>query len=372
MPLVLIVFLSGCTQPPENDDKTGLKIIDPGNGIYLGAYNFDNGQEEFEKAIGKKVAIGCKNPIYDGGTEGTTPNFDRAGHEKCYQDGYTSVYGIEYLIPSNTHSPQAIINGVFDNEIKQVAQEIKKFNRPIFWLYQREPRLQPSRYVPGLEDPPVPSGYDGGGYGPNGDEIYEDVVQRGGDPKAEYGNSNVLDGPERYIDAAKHIHDLVESIAPNKVTWVMGAMTTGDVENMIKENAPGHYTSYEDYYPGDDYVDWHAIDLHAYPFNGQWRSPSNEIEPAYSDAMKINPNKPLMILEFSAIRVGNIDRSSWFNDFFKKIKTDYQQIAAIFYFQLAEEGAYFRLDADDPAAQEWKQEMQTDPNFWLSEVKTGS
>ncbi len=362
-----------CTSPPTAN-TTGLKILDSGNGIYLGAYNFDNGVEEFENAIGKKVAIGCKNPIYDGGVEGTMPNFDRAGHEQCYQDGYTSIYNIEYLIPSNTHSPQAIIDGAMDNEIKQVAQEIKIWNRPVFWLYQREPRLQPNTMVPGLEDPPVPSGFDGGGYGPNGDLTYRQVTNNNSNPneaKTHYGDSNKLDGPERYIDVAKHIHDLVESIVPNKVTWVMGAMTTGDVENLIKKNEPEHYTSYEDYYPGDDYVDWHAIDLHAYPIDGQFKSLSEEIEPGYSDAMKINPNKPLLILEFSASRPGdNIDRSAWFNDFFQKVKTDYPQLAAIVYFQLQTEGEFYRLNSDDPGAQAWKQEMQAYPNFWLSSVKT--
>ena len=364
---------------------SGLKILAPDKGVYLGAYDFGgDGIKTFEQAIGTKVAIGNPSYINDGGTENTLPCFDTAGHERAYQEGYTTTYEIEAALGCDKagwctkplFTPQDIINGKIDNELKQVAQEIKKWGRPIFWLYPREPICQP-----GL-------GYDGGGYGLNGLDNKWELEEQGGDIynqyNSPYGTScntqediMCLDGPERYRDMCRHVHDVVESVIPNHITWVMGAPAYW---KWVADN-------YDLYYPGDNYVDWHAFD--AYPCglkNGcpatdeptgtiqyeDFSDLTNVLNTFFTKIKQVNPNKPIMFVEFG---VGNMngDRSQWFNEFFQAVKTTHKQLGAFMYWQ-AGQGAFdnvvTRIEPSDPAAQAWQAEIQANPNFWLSSVKT--
>ncbi len=336
---------------------SGLKILPDPNGIYLGAYDFNNGLKVFEQAIGKKAAIwGQPSFIKDGGTEETLPKFDREGHEKAWQEGYLTFFGIEYSIDSRTHLPQAIIDGSLDSQIKQAAQEIKDWGRPIFWIYQREPIIQPVLR------------FGGGGYGPAGDKKENEVADKyGAFGCADSGNIMCLDGPERYRAAAKHIHDLVESIAPNRVTWVMGA------------NTGWQAGQYKMFYPGDDYVDWHAFDRYIGAESSQiaYQSLANHI--LWQEALNL-ADKPIMILELG-VHYGfggsRHDRAGWWQDFFEDVRINPQMenLKALVYWQMGEDafdGSYTRIEPGQASARAWQEEIKNYPDFWLSEVKLGN
>jgi beta-mannanase len=347
-----------CTSTPT---QTGLKILPPTTGIYLGAYDyFENGTnpgiKEFETAIGKKVAIGKPKYIKFGGAEGTTPAFDLSGALTAYNEGYTQVFGIEYMVNSTTHTPQSIINGSLDTAIRNVAKDIKTFGKPIFWIYQREPEIQPG------------NGFDGGGYGPNGTQLRTETD----DPYKYFGctdssNFLCLDGPERYRAAAIHIHDLVESECKDCVTWVAGA----DVGWNIND--------YKKYYPGDNYVDWHAFDR--YVGDEQNLSPYQSFgdNAIWKEALSIS-NKPIIILEFGIFKYKNKtqlnDRSTWFQSFFNDVRTNpkMSNLKAFLYWQQgadSPDSSNTRIRATDPEAAIWKTEIQNNPNFWLSSITTG-
>ena len=345
-----------------------LKIIPPKNGLYIGLYDWTGkGVEDFERLIGKKVAI-WGNPPYiksHTGQEGPLPYFDRKGHAKAYRQGYITPFSIESTIPSDTISPQAVIDGKIDHILKEIAKKIKAWNRPLFWLYQREPRIQPGPTTPGI-GMNMGFGYDGGGYGLRGNETYRDVRKRRGNPKAEYGDPKKLDGPERYVDAARHIHDVVESIAPDHVTWVSGAsINLNLVEKELKIKNTGAVTTYADFYPGDKYVDWHAFDYYSVAKD----SFEDDIKSLWNEIMKVNPDKPVMILEFGVFKTMG-SRARWFKDFFKSIKTTHRQVSAFFYWQSSsEEGEdeRTRIDSRDPAREIWRNEMKKD--WWVSNVR---
>lgn len=338
------IIIDGYQKKGFSDDRSRLlaigKIPDPGHGVYIGTYDwFGVGLKNFEAAIGKKVAIGLISDIKSIGGEGRLPFFDKAGHEKAYKMGYISVYGIEASPdPESTFTPQDVINGKIDKHLSKIGSEIGKWGKPIFWVYPREPVSQPAW------------GFDGGGYGPEGIETRYEVEKRDGNLKTEYGDPNKLDGPERYIGMCRHIHDVVVSLAPN-ITWVAGA---------IAYRKAG---TYRIFYPGDAYADWHAIDVYNRHHDEVAKQFSfrDAIEPAYSDAMKINPNKPVMILEFGvSSKFG--DRSAWFVDFFKQLKTNYSKIGAFIYWQMDD----FVLLPTSPSAKVWKEEMQK--SCWISTI----
>jgi hypothetical protein len=334
----------------------GLKIAPPRDGCYLGLHDWTGGGAgAFEKLLGTRVAIHTPSYVRDEtGSEGPLPRFDRAGHERAFQEGYVTFYGIEYRIPSETISPQAVIEGKLDAVLAGVAREVKAWGRPLFWLYQREPRIQPGPTDTLGER--MGFGYDGGGYGPRGDETYAGVLKRRGDPKADYGDPAKLDGPERYVDAARHIHAVVESIAPEHVTWVAGASV--DLVMVVTEMGipnTAAKTTYADFYPGDGCVDWHAFNF----YSTMQRSFAEEIGPVWHEIKTVGHGKPVMMLEFGVYRTGG-QRAAWFRDFFEQLAGPYRRIRAVLYWQApSTEGEDERtaILEGDAAAAVWRKEL---------------
>ena len=353
-PIFLAPFLAltlACNLAGGDDGTTAGKIIaPPGGGVYLGAYNWEgDGLAVFERVIGRRVAIGMPYATDCGGSENTWPYFTSTGYEEAWQEGYVWQTGIETALgqPNPKFIPQDVIDGAIDTYLVEMAEDIADWGRPIFWMYPREPCIQPG------------PGYDGGGYGPDGDLTKSEAQESGYSLDGEYGDPDELDGPERYRDMCRHIHDVMAPLAPN-ITWVMGA---------IVARFEGAYIQW---YPGDAYVDWHALDVYA---GGEEDEGSNDpfadiIEPAWSEALSLAPDKPFMIVEFGASDAYLGDRSAWFNDFFQAAKTTHTELGAFIYWQ-SEEMMDTRIDPDDPCADDWYNEMNgPDAAWWLSSVET--
>lgn len=385
---------SGRGSLPEPDGGAGggndagapasLKIVPPDRGVYLGAYDWlefgkTPGVAEFEKAVGKKAAIVRPLTLKDiSGSDNPAVFFDVAGHEAAFQNGYATFYGIEYRIPSAKTSPQAIINGALDGEIRQIASDIKSWGRPLFFVYQREPLVQPASK--GVEP-----GFDGGGYGKDGTLTFSEATAGGqnlAEARNQYGDPNKWDGPERYVDAARHIHDLVESVAPGRVTWVMGGMVFMDMKSHPEAGKIAAPTSYADFYPGDGYVDWHAFDIYPGDLNNPQALPVNQYvsmssHVLWQEALQLGA-KPIMILEFGVFKkdrngVEN-QRVAWFRKFFDDARTNpaMKSLAAFIYWQAggdAYDGSDTRIRAADPEAAAWADEMKAFPTFWYSDVR---
>ena len=374
------------TNQTVQQTATGLKIVAPANGVYLGAYDFLDGIRAFEQAVGKKVALLCPNDIseparggcVEGGVENTLPGRLCTGwRDACYNAGYITNIGLETSLgfPNAVFTPQDIIDGKIDAELRTLARDIKAWGKPVFWMYPREPIIQPGW------------GYDGGGYGPSGSDKYMDIIEAScpglevcpqlfnqyqssyGDSCSTPGDNKCRDGRERYRDMCRHIHDVVESECPGCVTWVMGAMVP-DIET----------DGYKSYYPGSAYVDWHAFDL--YPAGEQAPKPFDQaVGPYWAEALSID-NKPVMIVEFGLHSYTKlpgdgqprnipVDRASWFEDFFEKVRTTPAKLGAVIYWQMGSEafdGSNTRIETGDAAAAAWRAELQANPSFWLSEV----
>ncbi len=320
------------------------KILPPaGGGVYLGVYNWaGDGLLKFEQVLGRKVAIGNPYAMTDGGAEGSWPSFDAVGHERNWQAGYVTWFSVETSLgsPAPTFTPQDVINGVIDTNLEAVARAIRNWGRPILWAYPREPSLQPG------------VGYDGGGYGPSGTLRRAQATGQGLSDTAAYGSPSKLDGPERYVDMCRHIHDVVAPIASN-VTWVAGA---------IVSRQPGGYAQW---YPGDAYADWHAINLYVGTESETVADTFAEtIEPDWSEALAIAPHKPVMLLEMGVGTFLLGDRSAWFTNFFASAKTTHPQLGAFIYWQSNADGVDSRIAASDPAADDWSNEVNGASAAW--------
>ena len=356
---------------PQTTLEKTLRLLPPSKGVYLGAWNQDGvGRKLFEEMVGRRAPIiggGYDTDCQDRGTEGTKPKIDIACREARFKNGYVSTYTIEtYALNEDSDStsplpekvtPQDIIDGKVDAELKEVARAIANFGKPILWLYHREPFLQ------------------FGGYGPDGTwpRPLCDRFPQQCNRTALFGTPQKPDGPERYIAVARHIHDLVESEIKrlgkeSPIIWVMGALSTGEL------NYPGFYT---EYYPGNVYVNWHAFNWYPMETEGASlnRYQSISKSPGWKEAMTLDPSKPVLILEFGVSSLLG-DRNKWFQAFFNDIRTNpaMENLAGFIYWQEEQryqQGSAIRTRIPKTTAEEnaWKEEIQKYPQYWNSALR---
>ena len=280
--IAVVVFFLACDENDSEDGVTGdeeypgdsLKIQPPGIGIYLGAYDWmENGEkpgiEEFETAVGKKVALTGGGVCIS--AENQPFSIDVSCLQTKYDNGYTILTDISLRESDKIYLPQEIIDGQADHLLEDLADNLIAAGVPLFLAYPREPKVQPQW------------GFDGGGYGEDGDKLNTEVNDLyGAYGCADQQDPMCLDGPERYRDLCKYIHEAIEAKAPSRATWVMGA---------VIDRTPGWY---EQVYPGNEYVDWHALDVYAWT-----ESPttivsfSESVSPTWSEALSLD-DKPIV------------------------------------------------------------------------------
>lgn len=356
-------------------------LVVPEVGIYLGAWNQDGkGRKLFEDLIGDKAPLwtpsfagGCAD---ESGNEGTIPKINIKCREDLFAKGYATSYGIEAAAQNgeanstiidftNKITPQDIIDGKVDAQLKEIAKQIAVSGKPIFWRYHREPFLQ------------------FGGYGPDGTWTlamcdYHETREPFCNPKSMFGDINVLDGPERYIAMHKRIHDVVEGEIKqiglqSTIIWVMGSVSEGE------RKIDGFYKSY---YPGNDYVDWHSFNWYPDADNGcpqGYNSISQDI--GWKEAMELASDKPVLILEFGVPAVSDgCNRVPWFKSFFNDVhdNTEMKNLKGLIYWQESLDtntGNYENLNTVLPQTNEeveiWENEINENPQYWVSQLKIG-
>lgn len=129
-----------------------------------------------------------------------------------------------------------------------------------------------------------------------------------------YGDPAYPDGPERFIDAYRHLHDLAGSADADDLTWAFHA----DVGSYPHKawNQPVMY------YPGDAYVDWVLFSDYGEqkPTENYWETfaerlgdPGNP-DSVYSRLRAIAPAKPFGVIEFGVTDNGDGDKAQWYAD----------------------------------------------------------
>ena len=213
------------------------KLIDSPTGIYHSAYPDFGGTEDivtverinnFETLANKKLLWAYfSNNWYDNiqfpteavntiNSVGKIPfirmmprsNFDEGGPDLIY-------------------TMQKIINGDFDIEIVQWATHAKNTNIPLLVEFGTEV---------------------------NGNWFPWNGQYNGADKTTEYGDANLFDGPERFRDAYRHIIDICNANGADNITWFF------DIDAYSEPDAS--WNNIENYYPGDDYIDWLGISVY--------------------------------------------------------------------------------------------------------------
>jgi len=250
--------------PPENGCYTG---VFPGWGELESSVNAQE-LADFENLSGKSVAF-VPFSVFWGEGYVSRRNLDEIS-------GYGAIpllrlmpWGEPYWEPryQPDYALQKIIDGDFDSFLSDWADEIKAYGKPVMMTF-------------GVEM--------------NGDWFPWSGVFQGGSITDNYGDPKKADGPERYVDAFRHIITLFRDKGVYNVTWYF---------HPNHESYPNEeWNSIEAYYPGDEYIDWVGISLYgAQTENDPWVSFEDIMEPIYNELTSKFPNKPLMLCEWGVM-----------------------------------------------------------------------
>lgn len=179
--------------------------------------------------------------------------------------------------PDNKHVYDLISSGFFDNYISRFATKLKNLNRPVFLRFAHE-----------FDNPFYPWYFKG------------------------YG------GPEKFKNAWKHAYELFKNAGAENVIWVWNPWKPQNVEQ---------------YYPGEEYVDWIGVNILNY---GQYNQDQqwHEFEVLYRpfhEKIKSLPLTPVIITEFGTLNE-NSKQPAWIRNAFNSIEKDFSEIKSVIYF----------------------------------------
>ncbi|MFI9012093.1 cellulose binding domain-containing protein [Actinosynnema sp. NPDC053489] len=127
-----------------------------------------------------------------------------------------------------------------------------------------------------------------------------------------WGIANNGGDPARYVTAYRRVHDLVVAAGATNVQWVWCFNNGSTPDSTFNDPARS--------YPGDDYVDWVAVDGYNWgfgpswdPTGDHWTSFEAAFSSAYAKARAIAPKRPVTIAEIASSEDGG-DKARWIDD----------------------------------------------------------
>jgi len=111
---------------------------------------------------------------------------------------------------------------------------------------------------------------------------------------AGYGDPLQPDGPERFRDAFRRVHDLIEGAGAHNVTWFW------HVDDDGWPKTP--WNTIASYYPGDAYVDWIGVSVYGPLTLDEHWGPGFQakLDQAYPQLTALSPDRPIAVLEYGA------------------------------------------------------------------------
>jgi hypothetical protein len=180
-----------------------------------------------------------------------------------------------------------------------------------------------------------------------------------------YGDPKKPDGPERYVDAWRHIHNIFENEGTKNAIWVWcpNDVTVPDME----WNKP------ENYYPGDAYVDFVGCDLYNvgyYEGKTYWLDFRDQFKK--NSGLEIytkHKSKPFMLAEVgsSPELLPNVagPKAKWILNAYDSIKNEYPNIKAVCWFSKDKRTVGerdWRLDSSPESLEAYRKAL-SDPYF---------
>lgn len=257
--------------------------------LYFGAYAGDNGDiakvTQFETDAGKKLSIVMWYQGWEVADD--MDNFQPTIMNNIRNHGSIPMITWEpwdYTKGVNqpAYSLSAIINGNHDAYIRKWAQDSKAWGKPYFLRFAHE--MNHSAY-----------------------------------PWSERTNGNT---PGQYIQMWKHVRDIFTAEGVTNVTWVWSV-------NIVDPTS----TPINTLYPGDNYVDWVAMDGYnggsALSWGG-WKSFTQVFQSTYNELGSIT-QKPVMVSEMGSAEAGG-SKANWITSAYGTEVANMPRIKALIWF----------------------------------------
>lgn len=162
-----------------------------------------------------------------------------------------------------------------------------------------------------------------------------------------------------YISAWKYIYNIFKK---------QGAENAYFIWNVNAASVPNeNWNSVENYYPGDDFVDFLAIDGFNFgTSNAQetWKTFDSIFLSMYNTLQTLYPKKPIFIGEMACSEAGG-SKSFWIDDSFVKIKSKYPNIRAYNWFNINKETDW-RISSSAESQNAFKKAMED--KYFLEKV----
>ncbi len=176
-------------------------------------------------------------------------------------------------------TPQAILDGQFDEDLHAWCAAARDFGTPLLAEYGTEM---------------------------NGEWFSWNGVWNGGGATDGYGSADQPDGPERFRDAYRHIIQTCREAGADNITWVF---------HVNADDWPvAEWNRFENYYPGDEWIDWVAVSVYGAqtPEDDYWDSFSGYMDSAYARLDQLAPDKPIILAEFGVTKNNPLgDQALW-------------------------------------------------------------
>ncbi len=170
-----------------------------------------------------------------------------------------------------TFNVQAILDGRFDEDLKAWARGARAFGGPLLVEWGTEV---------------------------NGEWFSWNGRWNGGGTTTGFGDPYRPDGPERFVAAYRRIVGLMRGEGASTITWVFH-VDAHDVPQV-------DWNRLENYYPGDDVVDWIGVSAYGAqrPTDARADTFREAMDPVYERIVRLAPSKPIAVLEFGCTTGG--------------------------------------------------------------------
>ncbi|HCA78516.1 MAG TPA: hypothetical protein DEP53_02160 [Bacteroidetes bacterium] len=307
----------------------------PANGCYHSAFtpNYQAGgaygHDDFEALAQKKIAI---EMFYTGWPANRTPDFPKTQCDAIVQKDAIPHVTWEPWVNGYPFPLDGIISGTYDSYIIGYANAVKSWAKPLFIRV---------------------------GHEMNGDWYPWGGKNNGGGTLGGFGDPAKADGPERFIASFRRVRRLFDSVGVTNVSWIW-CPNNG--------SAPAEpWNQPENFYPGDDVVDWIGLDGYNWGTSQTWSgwvSFYDTFKDIYSKFTSLS--KPMMIGEFASAEVGG-DKGKWIRDAYLFNKLIFPRVKAITWFNINKETDW-RINSTGSALSGYQAAI-SDP-YYLSDIVT--
>jgi hypothetical protein len=185
----------------------------------------------------------------------------------------------EHYLAEPVFTLQSILDGDFDADLAAWCHSARDFGSPLLAEYGTEV---------------------------NGEWFSWNGVWNGAGRTDGYGDPLEADGPERFRHVYRHIVQICRDQGAANLTWVFHV--NGDDWPVNEWNV------LENYYPGDEWIDWIAISYYAgqTPLDDWWPSFRSGMDAVYPRVEALTADKPIIVAEFGAAEHNPLgDQAEW-------------------------------------------------------------